>query len=146
MTHRTGVPVTWNDTDAGGLIYYPRYFHYFIVGLNDYFAPAFDGAHPMETLRNEGLALPAVDTSASFESPLRAGDTAVVETAVTDVGEASLTVEFVVDRGEDGARAATGSLTVVLVDEDFESAPLPPSIRACIEERGDRGEGSAGCC
>jgi acyl-CoA thioester hydrolase len=137
MPHRTEIPVAWADTDAGGLIYYPRYFHYFIVALNDYFAPAFDGAHPMETLRREGLVLPAVDASASFESPLRAGDTAVVETTVTEFGDASLTVAFTVDRAEDGRRAGGGSVTFVLVDEDFESTPLPASVRDCIAERGD---------
>jgi YbgC/YbaW family acyl-CoA thioester hydrolase len=137
MPHRTEIPVTWDDTDAGGLIYYPRYFHYVIVGLNDYFAPAFDGAHPMETLRNDGLILPAVDASASFEAPLRAGETAVIETTVASVGESSLTVEFAVDRGADGERAGHGSASFVLVDEAFESTPLPESVRDCVADRGD---------
>ena len=140
MPHRTEIPVTWADTDAGGLIYYPQYFHFVIVGLNDYFAPAVDGAHPMETLRNEGLVLPAVDASASFEAPLRAGETAVIETTVTHLGEASLTVEFTVERGEDGVRAGKGSVTFVLVDENFESTPLPDAFRECIAERGDADE------
>lgn len=137
MSHCTEIPVTWDDTDAGGLIYYPRYFHYFIVALNDYFAPAFDGGHPMETLRRQGLVLPAVDASASFESPLRAGDTAVVETTVTEFGDASLTVAFTVDRVGDGRRAGRGSVTFVLVDGDFESTPLPETVRDCVAERGD---------
>lgn len=141
MPHRTEIPVTWDDTDAGGLIYYPRYFHFVIVGLNDYFAPAVDGAHPMETLRNEGLVLPAVDASASFEAPLRAGETAILETTVTAFGEASLTVEFTVHRGEDGERAGQGSVTFVLVDEAFESTPLPDSFRECVATRGDADEG-----
>lgn len=137
MPHRTEIPVTWDDTDAGGLIYYPRYFHYFIVGLNDYFAPAFDGAHPMETLRNEGLILPAVDASASFESPLRAGETAIVETRVTSIGDAALSVEFTVDRLNDGQQAGTGAVTFVLVDDAFESTHLPVAFRDCVRERGD---------
>ena len=139
MPHRTEVPVTWSDTDAGGLIYFPRFFHFFVVGVNDYFAPAVDDTHPMEVLRHQGLTLPAVDASASFSAPLRAGETAVVETEVTAFGESSLTVGFTVDRGDDGDRAAAGEVTFVLVDEDFAATPLPDALRECVERRGDLG-------
>ena len=140
MVHQTEVRVTWGDTDAGGLIYFPRFFHFVVVGLNDYFAPVEgtdegDG-HLMEHLRREGYVLPAVDASASFESPLRAGDEIVVETAVTG-GETSLTAEFSVTRTADGERAASGEVTFVLVDGDFRPATLPDSVRARIAERGD---------
>jgi len=139
MTHRTEVPVTWADTDAGGLIYYPRFFHFFVVGLNDYFAPAFDGAHPMESLRTRGITLPAVDASASFSAPLRAGDVAVVETTVRSVGETSITLGFDVERAGDGRRVAEGEVTFVLVDERFEPTPVPEPVRECVRSRGDAG-------
>ncbi|WP_255150318.1 acyl-CoA thioesterase [Halorarius halobius] len=135
MPHRTDVPVRWGDTDAGGLIYFPRYFHLFVVGLNDYFAPVED--HLMASLRDRGHALPAVDASASFEAPLRAGDTASVETRVEETGESSLSVAFDVEKAADGEAAAGGEVTFVLVDEAFEPAPLPDEMRATVEARGD---------
>ena len=141
MPHRTEYAVTWGDTDAGGLIYYPRFFHFVIVGLNDYFAPAVDGAHPMEWLRTGGLTLPAVDASASFESPLRAGDAIVIETEVVDFGEASVTVAFAVERRSNGERTASGEVTFVLVDDQWEATPLPDAFRACVGQRGDLDEG-----
>ena len=142
MAHQTRLRVTWGDTDAGGLIYFPRFFHFVVVGLNDYFStvPGEDdpegAGHLMEHLRREGYVLPAVDASASFESPLRAGEGIVVETAVAG-GETSLTAEFSVTRTDDGRRAASGEVTFVLVDGDFRPAPLPDSVHACIDERGD---------
>ena len=135
MAHRTEIEVAWGDTDAGGLIYFPRFFHFVVVGLNDYFAPAVGGGHPMDELRRDGYALPAVDASASFERPLRAGDTVHLETAVT-AGETSLTDEFAVARPA-GDRAATGEVSFVLVDGNFEPTPLPDAFRDCIRERGD---------
>ena len=139
MAHQTRFRVTWGDTDAGGLIYFPRFFHFVVVGLNDYFAPV-DGddgdGHLMEHLRREGYVLPAVDASAAFESPLRAGDAITVETSVA-AGETSLTAEFAVVRKADGERAAAGEVTFVLVDGGFRPAPLPDALHACIEERGD---------
>ena len=139
MPCETTVRVTWGDTDAGGLIYFPRFFHFVVVGLNDYFAPVED--HLMETLRREGQALPAVDAAASFETPLRAGETATVRTAVT-AGETSLTVDFAVRReaGADdagGERAASGEVSFVLVDGAFEPTPLPDRVHECVRERGD---------
>jgi acyl-CoA thioester hydrolase len=135
MAHRTEIEITWGDTDAGGLIYFPRFFHFVVVGLNDYFAPAFEGGHPMDELRRDGYALPSVDASASFEMPLRAGDTAHVETAVA-AGETSITDEFAISRPT-GDRVATGEVTFVLVDGGFEPTPLPDAFHDCIRERGD---------
>ena len=139
MTHRTEIPVAWGDTDAGGLIYFPRFFHFVVVGLNDYFAPAFDGGHPMEALRARGLTLPAVDADASFSAPLPAGDTAVVTTEVWALGETSLTLGFDVGRLGDGRPVAEGEVTFVLVDERFEPTPVPEPMRECVRSRGDAG-------
>jgi YbgC/YbaW family acyl-CoA thioester hydrolase len=140
MTHRTNLDVAWGDTDAGGLIYYPRFFHYVVQALNDYFAPAFDGAHPMETLRQDDLVLPAVDANASFQAPLRSGDPIAVESAVSALGEASLTFAFRIDRADGGPVTASGAVTFVLVDEAWEATPLPDSMRTCIDSRGDPSE------
>lgn len=137
MTHHTELRVRWGDTDAGGLIYFPRYFHFAIVALNEYFAPAFEGGHPMEALRRESLVLPAVDASASFESPLRAGDEVVVETTVTALGDASMTVAFELTRSAAGPPVASLEVTFVLVDDAFEATSLLTPMRECVDTRGD---------
>lgn len=138
MPHETEITVDWGDTDAGGLIYYPRFFHFVIVGLNEYFRPATDGEHPMEAYRKQGYLLPAVEASASFHSPLRAGDVATLETTVVDSGTASLTVSFTMTRDSNGERVAEGDVSFVFVDDAFETAPLPGEIHRCIRERGDQ--------
>lgn len=120
----TGYRITWGDTDAGGLVYFPRLFHLFVVGLNDHVG----SEHLMDRLRREGHVLPVVGAEASFEAPLRAGDDVVIETRVPTVGESSFTAEFEVRRGE--TVAATGSATFVLVDSEFEATPLPDWLRA----------------
>ncbi len=137
MSHTTPITVDWGDTDAGGLIYYPQFFHFVIVGLNDYFSPATDGEHPMESYRKDGYLLPAVEASASFHAPLRAGDTALLETTVVDSGTTSLTVSFDISRPSTDEHVAGGEVSFVFVDETFEATPLPDEIHACIHERGD---------
>lgn len=116
--------ITWGDTDAGGLVYFPRLFHLFVVGLNDHVG----GEHPMDRLRREGHVLPVVEAEASFEAPLRAGDDVVIETSVPTAGESSFTPEFEIRRGD--MVAATGSATFVLVDGEFEPTPLPDWLAA----------------
>ncbi len=115
-----------------------------IVGLNDYLAPATDGVHPMEHYRQCGYALPAVEASATFHAPLRAGDRIAIETTVTECGDASLVVSFSVSKrrdtepdSDDGERAADGTVTFVLVDDDFEPTSLPEAVHNCVAERGD---------
>lgn len=141
MPHNTDIPVTWGDTDAGGLIYYPRFFHYVVIGLNDYFAPAVANRHLMESLRESGYALPAVEATASFTAPLRAGDTARIELTIHG-GTTSLTVTFDITRTADGRKTATGEVAFVLVDEAFEATPLPDAIHDCIRDRGDEEPGN----
>lgn len=134
MTFRTEIDVRWGDTDAGGLIYYPRFFHFVVIGVNDYFSPAVETGHLMEHLRRDGYRLPAVDASASFELPLRAGDTVTLEMTTT-AGDASLTVEFVIRRDGREDVVADGEVTFVLVDRDFDPASLPPAVHECIRAR-----------
>ncbi|MFB1066227.1 acyl-CoA thioesterase [Natrinema sp. H-ect4] len=140
MAHTTDITVDWGDTDAGGLIYYPRFFHFVVVGLNDYFTPAVDGGHPMEAYRSDGYLLPAVEASASFHSPLRAGDGATIETTVVRIGDTSLTVAFSVTHRSSGEEAADGEVSFVFVDSDFEPASLPESFHDCVCNRGDATE------
>lgn len=132
MPHQTEIPITWGDTDAGELIYFPRFFHLAVVGLNTYFEPFVD--HLMEYLRGEGRKLPAVDASTSFEAPLRAGDHARLETQV-EAGESSLTAEYTVERRRDAVHVADMTVTFVLVDNEFESVALPDSVREYVRER-----------
>jgi acyl-CoA thioester hydrolase len=112
----------------------PRFFHFAVVGLNADFGA---DEHLMNSLRRDGYVLPTVEAAGSFEAPLRAGDTAQVETTVIAVGEASLSVSVTVERAGDGDPAATVEATFVLVDESFEATPLPEWMRACVEARGD---------
>lgn len=132
MSHQTTVPITWGDTDAGGLIYYPRAFHFLVVALNDYFSPVSN--HLMEQLRADGYVLPVAEASASFTAPLRAGDMAQVKTDV-DAGETSLTVAFSIVRESDETTAVEGDATFILVNDDFEPVPLPEFVRECIKIR-----------
>lgn len=135
MPHSTEIRVRWGDTDAGGLIYYPQFFHYVIIGVNEYFSLATGGRHPMEYYRTRGYLLPAVEAEASFSLPLRAGDAATIETSVPECGEASLTVDFAITRGE--SAVADGRVTFVFVDEDFEPTRIPDEMRECIRARED---------
>lgn len=135
MPHTTDIPVRWGDTDAGGLVYYPRFFHYVVIALNDYFGVDEVGGHLMEYYRQRGFLLPAVDASATFLSPVHSGDRVRVTTTVVECGETSLHVSFTID-GDD-ARVATGEVAFVFVDRDFEPSPLPDAVHAVVERRGD---------
>lgn len=91
----------------------------------------------MEWYRKRGYILPTVEATASFHSPLRAGETIAIETTVVYSGKASFSLEFEASRLNDDELAAEGEVTFVFVDDEFESTPLPDEFRACVRERGD---------
>ncbi|XGI82937.1 acyl-CoA thioesterase [Halorutilales archaeon Cl-col2-1] len=133
MPRKSSIDVRWGDTDAGGLIYYPQIFSFFVKAFNAYFEPISD--HLMEEMRHEGIKIPTVTADCDFYTPLKAGDIAVVEAEVVEMGETSLSFEFEVTR--DGDDVADGYVKHVFTDDDFNSVRIPDEVREFVAETED---------
>jgi acyl-CoA thioester hydrolase len=110
--HSIGVRVYYEDTDAGGIVYYANYLKFFERARTDWLRAA--GITHQELSQVEGLNLVVRECAVQYLRPARLDDLLAIEVAVadpaTDIGRASLRLTqraLLLDRA--GSAPAAGS-------------------------------------
>jgi len=129
---RARLKVRFGDIDHAGIVYYPRFLHYFHVALEEFFTEVI--AVEYHTVINEHrLGLPSVHLQIDFRTPLRFGDEIDVEVRGLELGTTSVTWRYAVWKA-DGALAAEATIVTVALDMDrFEKRALPAWLRESFE-------------
>lgn len=127
-------PVRFADVDHAGIVYYPRFFHYFHLAFEELFRQRIGARAYVDLLDHDRVGFPAVRAEAEYQAPLRFGDTAEVELTVERLGKSSITFRYKVWRGAEPGRervqSADGKVVCAVVDlSAFKSRPVPDSIR-----------------
>lgn len=127
MAFRTRIKVRFGDEDHAQIVYYPRFFHFFHVAMEELFESAGFAFRAM--FDRDRLGFPAVKIECEFQTPLRMGDEVEVEATVPHLGKKSVTFRYRVLRDEVQAAAAT--ITCVCTDmTTFSSREIPEPYRA----------------
>lgn len=127
------IPVRFADVDHAGIVYYPRFFHYFHLAFEELWRTRLGARAYVELLDRDRVGFPAVRAECDFVSPLRFGDTAEIELTIAKLGGKSIVFRYDVYRAEDaaGARrlAAKGTVVAAVVDlARFVAIPAPARI------------------
>lgn len=139
------LPVRFADVDHAGIVYYPRFFHYFHLAFEELFRARMGPRAYVDLLDRERVGFPAVHAEADYRAPLRFGDTAQVELSVARLGASSITFGYrVVRAAEDAAGAhparpaelcAVGQVVCAVVDlAAFKATAVPPAIAALLAD------------
>lgn len=134
MAFRTRIPIRFGDEDHAGIVYFPRFFHFFHCAFEDFFNE--QGHSYQKVLDEDGAGWPAVHIETDFKRPLRFGDVLEVEVTVERLGDKSATFRY---RGlKAGAEAegevATARITVACIDmKTFRAQPIPEIYRELFE-------------
>lgn len=134
---RHTMPVRFADVDHAGIVYFPTFFHYFHVALEELFRQRLGPRAYVELLDVERIGFPAVSASCDFKAPLRFGDTIDVDLSVARLGSRSVTFRYRVYRhdqaGAERVLAAEGTSTSAIVQLDaFRAVPLTDVLRALL--------------
>ncbi len=128
-------PVRFADVDHAGIVYYPRFFHYFHVAFEELFRSRMGARGYVDLLDRDRVGFPAVRAEADYQAPLKFGDTAEISLVVERMGRTSITFTYIVRRQEDGVPCATGKVVCAVVDlSAFKSAPVPERIAALLAD------------
>lgn len=123
----------FGDIDNAGIVYYPRFVHYFHVSIEEFFNNELriDYAKVFHKYR---LAFPTVHLEADFRSPLRFGDRLEVEVKVLEIGQSSIKWGYRVFRaGEVENPVVEGHNVTVCLDMDaFQKAVIPDWLREAL--------------
>ncbi|MDX2499413.1 MAG: thioesterase family protein [Deltaproteobacteria bacterium] len=135
MAYRSHLKIRFGDIDRAGIVYYPRFLHYFHVALEEFFSDrlGIEYHHFIDTHR---MGLPTVHLETDFNRPFMYGDDIEVEVKVLKVGRASITFGYRVFKKEDSEPRITGHNVTVCINMDkFEKIEIPEWFRQKLESQ-----------
>jgi 4-hydroxybenzoyl-CoA thioesterase len=142
MPFRNQIRVVFSDIDNAGIVYYPRFLHYFHLALEEFFEHEL-GVEYADVLHERNLSLPTVHVEADFRRKLRFGDRIEMEVLVYKIGRSSVTWGYRGYRtGEVEELVVEGSNVVVCMRSDTsEKMAVPDWLREGLTAYKARYEG-----
>lgn len=126
MAFRAHIKVCFSDIDNAGIVYYPRFMHYFHLAMEEFFSSVLDMDYS-KVLHEKNLACPTVHVECDFKRRMRYGDRIDMEVRILKIGKSSITWGY---RGylhnDDNVVVVEGSNVTVCVRTDtFKKIDVP---------------------
>lgn len=122
---RWPVRVYWEDTDAGGIVFYANYLKFFERARTEWLRSLGIGQQQLKA-SNGGMFV-VVETSVRYLSPARLDDELMVTASLQQAGRASMTIEQQVLKKN--TLLCEGSIRIGWVDANsMQAARIPPTI------------------
>ncbi|MDR2451509.1 MAG: tol-pal system-associated acyl-CoA thioesterase [Candidatus Accumulibacter sp.] len=129
------VRVYYEDTDAGGVVYYANYLKFLERCRSEWLRSI--GCEQAGLLRESGIAFVVRSVSLDYLKPARLDDLLTVSLAVEKITRSQVFFRQHIRRdGEDGETLASGAIQVVcarLVPEPIRIVSIPAAMRAQLE-------------
>jgi acyl-CoA thioester hydrolase len=122
------VRIYWEDTDAGGIVYYANYFKFMERARTEWLRAL--GVEQEQFREEQKRLFVVVDVEAHFRRPARYGELLHVTCEIAEAARASLTFKQEILRsGAGGELLLDGRVRVACLDADnFRPRPLPDRL------------------
>ena len=130
MAFRAPIKVCFGDIDNAGIVYYPRFMHYFHLAGEEVFERKL-GINFADVLHRSNVLLPTVHLESDFRRRLRYGDRIDMEVRVLRMGRTSITWGYRGYRiGEKEELVVEGkNVTVCVTTDTFQKIAVPAWLR-----------------
>lgn len=133
MLFRAPIKVCFSDIDNAGIVYYPRFMHYFHLAMEEFFVSKL-GISYAEVLHKRNLSLPTVHLESDFHNKIKYGDQIDMEVRVLRIGKSSISWGY---RGylsgeEHVIVVEGGNVTVCVRTDNFEKIDVPQWLRKAL--------------
>ena len=127
---RTEVRVRLSETDAVGIVFFGSFSTYMDVGRMDYL-------NHFGLTRHDGLVKDlapgaVVEAEQCFHSPARYNDVVEIHVRVARIGRSSYTFHYLMTDKRQPRVIATGKMTLVWLDDNFQPTPIPEDFRSAV--------------
>ncbi len=119
------IRVYYEDTDAGGVVYYANYLKYFERGRTEYFRQR---GLEVASYAAAGILFVVAHAEIDYRLAARYNDLLDMETEIVDFSRASLTFSHRIRRHGADQVIVEGWVRLVCVDERFKPKRLPEEI------------------
>jgi 4-hydroxybenzoyl-CoA thioesterase len=140
MPFRKLIKVCFGDIDHAGIVYYPRFMHYFHLAMEEFFSVEL-GIDYADVLHDQNLSLPTVHLESDFRRRIRYGDQIQVEVRVINIGQTSIAWGYKGYRltsGEEVVVVEGLNVTVCVRTDTFEKIGVPEWLRRGLADYMDR--------
>ena len=140
MPFQKPIKICFGDIDNAGIVYYPRFMHYFHLALEEFFLIEL-GIDYADVLRKRNVSLPTVHLESDFRRKLRYGDQIHMEVRVIHIGRSSITWGYKGYRmtGKDEVVVVEGqNVTVCVRTDTFEKIEVPEWLRKGLADYMER--------
>lgn len=126
--YRFNYNVCFDDVDAAGIVYYPRFLHFCHLAFEAFFNEKGPMTYP-ELIYKRKVGLPIVKVAADYKQPLSYGSHLVIEIGLKAIKSSSSIFLYRIFNQEK-IECFTAEITTVCVDlEQKKSFPLPDDFR-----------------
>lgn len=125
ITHDFHIRVYYEDTDAGGIVYYPNYLKFAERGRTEYLRAL--GFENSQLRAENGIIIVVKKVEAEYLSPARLDDFLNLQTRILSIKNTSFVMEQVITRGEDTIFQM--SVVLVCVNESGRPARIPDLVK-----------------
>lgn len=127
--HSWGIRVYYEDTDAGGIVFYANYLKFFERARTEWLRAC--GIDQNRLADETGAIFIVRSTAVDYRAPARLDDVVKVVSRIERLGRAS--VDFAQEAWRDGTLLATGSIRVGCVERTaLRPAVIPPQVLAAL--------------
>jgi acyl-CoA thioester hydrolase len=127
-THHFPIRVYYEDTDAGGIVYYANYLKFAERARTEMLRAA--GFHHTAMMEGQGIMLAVRRVTADYLRPAKLDDALTVTTGVTGLGAATIDLDQSIRRGTQ--ELCRVHVTIACVGRDGRPARLPAPLRAAL--------------
>jgi acyl-CoA thioester hydrolase len=132
MSHNVQIRVYYEDTDAGGIVYYANYLKFCERGRTECLRSL--GFENKSLMDNEGVLFVVHHIEADYARPARLDDLLTVETAVADARNAGFTMKQEIRRG--GDVIFNMAVDLACISKEGRPVRLPAAVRKALEQNG----------
>jgi acyl-CoA thioester hydrolase len=119
------IKIYYEDTDAGGVVYYANYLRYFERARIEYISRR---GIDLKKLEAKGIYFVVVRTEIDYRRPAKLYDILEVKIKTSEVKKVSFWTEYQVTRKEDKETIVTGRSKLVCINDNFKVIPIPKKI------------------
>ncbi len=122
----------FEDTDAGGVVYYGTYLRYLERGRTEYLREL---GVSVRDLAEGGVLFPVVHADVHYRSPAFYDDLLVIETRVNEVGRTRTVFGTMIRREGEESVLVEAEVTVACVDRTMKPRRRPPELDMLLKRR-----------
>jgi acyl-CoA thioester hydrolase len=127
------VRIYYEDTDAGGVVYYANYLKFFERCRTEWVRSL--GCDQATLLREHGIVFVVKNVELEYQRPARHDDLLTVTLAVKELGRAQILLEQSVYRGDTPLVVGTVRIVCAAIgaNQTLKAAPIPKDLRQKLE-------------